>query len=160
MNTLSILAWTALLSFLPISELRGGIPFALASGLPWYGAYFFAAGCNALVAPACWLFLGSVHKGLLALAWYQRFFDRFVERARVKLHKGVHRWGWLGIALFVAVPLPMTGAWTGTLGAWVLGISKGKTMLAVVLGVLIAGAIVTAVLLLGVQALGLFIKKV
>ncbi|MDR1986218.1 MAG: small multi-drug export protein [Treponema sp.] len=159
MNTPSILVWTALLSFLPISELRGGIPFAIASGLPWYWAYPFAVAINALVAPACWLFLSTLHKCLLVMAWYRNFFDRFVERARLKLHKGVRKWGWLGIAAFVAIPLPVTGAWTGTLGAWVLGISKGKTMIAVILGVMTAGAIVTVVLTLGLHAFSLFIKK-
>ena len=159
MNTPSILVWTVLLSFLPISELRGGIPFAIASGLPWYWAYPFSAAFNALVAPACWLFLSTLHKGLFIMDWYRNLFNRFVERARVKLHKGIHIWGWLGIAAFVAIPLPITGAWTGTLGAWVLGIGKGKTMIAVLLGVMAAGAIVTAVVTLGLQAFDLFIKK-
>jgi len=62
--------------------------------------------------------------------------------------------------VFVAIPLPLTGAWTGTLGAWVLGLSKRKTMLAVLLGVVTSGVIVTSVVLLGVQALNLFIKRV
>jgi uncharacterized membrane protein len=92
------------------------------------------------------------------MAWYRSFFDRFVERARSKLHKGVEKWGWLGIAAFVAIPLPVTGAWTGTLGAWVLGIGKRQTMIAVILGVIAAGAIVTIVVALGLQAFQLFIK--
>jgi uncharacterized membrane protein len=91
---------------------------------------------------------------------YRNFFDRFVERARKKLSTGVERWGWLGIAVFVAIPLPITGAWTGTLGAWILGVSKQRTMAAVFLGVIAAGAIVTAVIMLGVEALNLFIKKI
>jgi uncharacterized membrane protein len=94
------------------------------------------------------------------MAWYQNLFDHFVERARSKLHAQVQKWGWLGITVFVAIPLPITGAWTGTLGAWVLGLNKRKTMIAVSLGVLIAGAIITAVVILGIQALNLFIKKV
>jgi uncharacterized membrane protein len=150
--------WTAVLSFLPISELRGAIPFAVAHDIPWYIAYPLAAALNALVAPACWLFLSTLHKLLLKMAAYRRFFDRFVERARRALHRKVETWGWLGIAVFVAVPLPITGAWTGTLGAWVLGLSKRRTLLAVILGVAIAGAIVTAVTLLGIQALGLFVR--
>jgi uncharacterized membrane protein len=72
----------------------------------------------------------------------------------------VEKWGWFGITLFVAVPLPITGAWTGTLGAWVLGLSKRRTMLAVILGVIIAGAIVTAVTILSIQALDFFVKKI
>ncbi|QQO08273.1 COG2426 family protein [Breznakiella homolactica] len=160
MNTVTVFLWTALLSFLPISELRGGIPFAIANGIPWYWAYPFAAAVNALVAPACWIFLSTFHKLFLRMGWYQRFFDRFVERARNKLHKGVEKWGWFGVALFVAIPLPVTGAWTGTLGAWVLGLQKRKTLPAVIIGVIIAGAIVTAVVTLGVQAFNIFIKQV
>jgi uncharacterized membrane protein len=160
MRTLTTLLWTALLSFLPISELRGGIPFALARGIPWYWAYPFAVGINILAAPACWIFLSTIHKLFMKTAWYQGLFNRFVERARVKLQGGVEKWGWLGVAAFVAVPLPATGAWTGTLGAWVLGLGKGRTMAAVSLGVLAAGAIVTAVVLLGIQGLQFFVKSV
>jgi uncharacterized membrane protein len=152
--------WTALLAGLPISELRGAIPFALYRGVPWYLAYPFAVFINALVAPVCWIFLSTLHRLFLKLNWYERFFNHFVERARGKLHEKVEKWGWLGIAIFVAIPLPVTGAWTGTLGAWVLGLSKRRTMLAVILGVIIAGAIVTAVVLLGVNALGFLIKQI
>jgi uncharacterized membrane protein len=156
--------WTALLSMLPISELRGAIPFAVARGVPWYFAYPFAAGLNALVAPVCWIFLSSLHKFFLKLAerpffsWYKKLFERFVERARLKLHANLEKWGWLGLALFVAVPLPITGAWTGTLGAWVLGLSKKRTLAAVIVGVIVAGAVVTAVTLLGIRALNVFLK--
>jgi len=160
MSKTAIYSGIILLSFLPISELRGAIPFAIANQVPWYAAYCLAVSCNALVAPACWIFLSTVHKLFLKMDWYSRFFERFIERARLKLHEKVERWGWLGIAVFVAIPLPITGAWTGTLGAWVLGLSKRKTIVAVILGVIIAGIIVTAVVLLGIQALNLFIKKV
>jgi uncharacterized membrane protein len=145
--------WTALLSFLPVSELRGAIPYALARGIPWYIAFPFAAAVNALVAPVCWIFLSTLHKILLRLPWYGRFFDRFVDRARRKLAPLVAVWGILGVTLFVAVPLPITGAWTGVLGAWVLGLSRRRTLAAAALGVLFAGAIVTGVALLGIRAL-------
>lgn len=166
MSALTVWLLTALLSFMPISELRGAIPFAIAHNIPWYWAYLFAAFLNALVAPVCWLFLATVHKIFYGAApgkgisWYKTFFDRFVERARNRLSGGVEKWGWLGIALFVAVPLPITGAWTGTLGAWVLGVSRRRTMAAVIVGVLIAGAVVSAVMMLGIEALHLFVKRV
>ena len=159
MNTLPVLLWTALLSFLPISELRGGIPFAMANGIPWQWAYPYCAGINALAAPACWIFLSTLHRLFLKMAWYENFFGRFVERARIKLRSPMERWGWLGIAAFVAIPLPMTGAWTGTLGAWALGLGKRKTMLAVILGALVAGAVVTAAMSLGARALRVFVKE-
>jgi uncharacterized membrane protein len=161
----TILAITAFLSFMPISELRGAIPFAIANNIPWYWAYPFAVTLNALIAPVCWIFLATLHrlfygaspeKGIL---WYRNFFDRFVENARKKLSAGVEKWGWLGIAVFVAIPLPVTGAWTGTLGAWILGISKRRTMFAVIIGVITAGIIVTAVVIIGIEALHFFVKK-
>jgi uncharacterized membrane protein len=158
MNILTVLLWTALLSFLPISELRGGIPFALAQGVPWYWAYPFAAAVNALAAPACWIFLSTLHRLFLKTPWYCRLFDRFIRRTREKLRAGVDKWGWLGVAAFVAVPLPVTGAWTGTLGAWVLGLDKGRTLAAVILGLAVAGALVTAAAFLGIGALRFFIK--
>ena len=157
---------SAVLSFLPISELRGAIPFAIANNVPWYLAYPYTAGLNALVAPVCWIFLATLHKALYGTApaggirWYRNFFDHFIEGARKKLAGPVEKWGWLGIAVFVAIPLPLTGAWTGTLGAWVLGISKRRTMAAVILGVIIAGAVVSAVVIFGISALNLFIRKV
>jgi uncharacterized membrane protein len=162
MQTTAPVVWffTALLSFLPVSELRGAIPFAIANGVPWYWAYPFAAGLNALVAPVCWIFLSTLHKLFLKTAWYRRFFDRFVEGARVKLRRKVEKWGWFGVAVFVAIPLPITGAWTGTLGAWVLGLSKRRTLPAVILGVACAGAVVTAVVVLGIKAADVFIKKI
>ena len=150
---------------MPISELRGAIPFAIANGIPWYIAFPFAAALNALVAPACWIFLATFHKLFYGatpekgMRWYRNFFDRFVERARQKLSSSLEKWGWLGIAVFVAIPLPITGAWTGTLGAWVLGVSKKRTMLAVVLGVLTAGIIVTIVVMLGIEALNIFVNS-
>ncbi|MCL2069384.1 MAG: small multi-drug export protein [Treponema sp.] len=159
MDTVTVYFWTIFLSFLPISELRGAIPFAIANGVPWYTAFAVAVLCNALVAPACWIFLSTLHKLFLKMPWYRNLFERFVERARRKLHDRVERWGWLGIALFVAIPLPVTGAWTGTLGAWVLGISKRKTMMAVIIGVVCSGIIVTSVVLLGAQAFNLFLKE-
>jgi uncharacterized membrane protein len=161
----------ALLSILPISELRGGIPVALANGLPWFIAYPFCAAVNALAAPLCWIFLSTVHtffygrqsseSGELrgGFLWYRGIFDRFVERARRKLQRGVEKWGVLGVALFVAIPLPITGAWTGTLGAWVLGLQKRKTLPAVILGVIIAGAVVSAVCILGSGVLKLIFVK-
>ncbi|MDR3338380.1 MAG: small multi-drug export protein [Treponema sp.] len=166
MGAFTVLFWTAFLSFLPISELRGAIPFAVANGVPWYWAYIFAVFMNALVAPLCWIFLSTVHKLFLRLAekrgfrWYRVLFDRFVDRAREKLKTGVEKWGWLGVTAFVAIPLPVTGAWTGTLGAWVLGLSKRRTLPAVILGVFISGAIVTLAVVLGIKAFDVFIKRI
>lgn len=150
--------WTAILTLLPIAELRGGLPYALIQDIPWILAYPYCVLLNALVAPIAYLFLNSIHKLLYRWQFYSTNFDKLVERARRKLTKKVERFGFWGVAVFVGIPLPITGAWTGTLGAWVLGLSRRKTMLAVLVGVAISGLIISAVVLFGIEALDFLIK--
>ncbi len=157
---MNIWLWTAFWTFLPISELRGGLPFALVNGIPWTMAYPYCVLLNALVGPLAYLFLDTFHRLLYRWRFYARIFDRVVDRARRKLSGKVERWGIWGVALFVGVPLPITGAWTGTLGAWVLGLSRKRTMLAILIGVTISGLIVSTVVFLGIEALGFLVKSI
>jgi uncharacterized membrane protein len=147
------------LSLLPISELRGAIPFAITQGMSIPVAYMYCVALNALVGPLLYLFLFSVHKLLSLWGWYKRTFDRLIQRARDKIHAKVEKFGYWGVMLFVAVPLPITGAYTGTLGAWVLGLDAKRTFLAVLAGVIISGAVVTLISYLGIEAFSFFIKK-
>jgi len=158
--TAETLFWAAILSLTPIFELRGGIPYAVAKGMPLLGAALWCAAWNAMASPIAYIFLQTVHKLLYRWKAYASFFDRFVERARDKVKPSVDRYGFLGLALFVGIPLPFTGAWTGVLGAWMLGMEKKKAMLAILIGVLMAAVIVSIVVGFGIGALSLFVKKV
>jgi uncharacterized membrane protein len=151
---------TALFCLLPIFELRGAIPYGMAQDLPLLFLVPFCIILNALVGPLVYLFLSTAHKMFAHLSWYSKLFDSAVIRARSKVQAKVDKYGYLGLALFVAIPLPITGAYTGTLGAWVLGMDPKKTFLAVALGVIISGTVVTIVAFLGIEALSLFIKQV
>jgi len=131
-----------LLSALPIAELRGGIPLGTALGMSWREAYLVAVAGN--LAPVIPLFF--------ALAPLTRFFERWAPTkrgiewlfARTRRRSGlIERYEAVGLALFVAVPLPMTGAWTGIIAAHLLGIRPRYALPAVVAGVAIAGAVVT-----------------
>jgi len=153
--------WTAvILSVLPISELRGGIPLAICSGASWLNAFMICAFFNMLIIVPIFFFLEYFNKYLLKIPSYKRFFERKVENARRKAKPDVDRYGYLGLAVFVGIPLPFTGAYTGTLAAWVFGMDKRKAFLAIALGVLIAGVIVTAVSGLGIESLRIFVKNV
>ena len=156
--SLRTLLVTLALCLLPISELRGGLPFALSNEVPLLVAYLICVGANARVAPLVYLFLSSLHKLLERWEPYRRLFDRIVERSRHKVQAKVEKYGYAGLILFVAIPLPITGAYTGTLGAWILGMDRRKTILAVFVGVIIAGIIVSIVFTLGIRALYFFIK--
>jgi uncharacterized membrane protein len=151
---------TALFCLLPIFELRGAIPYGMTQELPLLFLLPFCIILNALVGPIVFLFLSSIHKLFYRFPRYQRLFEKVVERARLKVHAKVEKYGYLGLALFVAIPLPITGAYTGALGAWVLGLDPKKTYLAVLLGVIISATVVTLVMLLGIEALSLFTKQV
>lgn len=156
---LSTLLTTVFLSFLPISELRGAIPYAVVRGVPLPAAFLLAVGCNILVAPFAFLFLGTLHGLLYRWALYARVFDGFVVRVRAKVGGPVEKYGYWGLLVFVAIPLPVTGAWTGAVGAWVLGMGKRKSTLYIALGVLAAGVVVSAVVGFGWGALSFLIKR-
>jgi uncharacterized membrane protein len=154
----SVLFFMAFLSLMPISELRGAIPYGLAHGLPVIAVYPFCVVLNALIGPILYLFLSSLHVLLYRWTFYRRIFDGVIHRAREKVQQKVDKYGYLGIMLFVAVPLPITGAYTGTLGAWILGLNVRKTCIAVFMGVIISGIIVTLVSYFGIGALSVFVK--
>lgn len=141
MNTTTLL-FTALLSLAPISELRGAIPFAVLRGVSLPAAVLISIGFNALVPLVVFIFLSTLHTWIYRWDVYRGFFDRFVEKTRIKVHPKVEKYGYLGLLLFVALPLPVTGAWTGALGAWILGMEKRKAIPSIIAGVCIAGIIV------------------
>ncbi len=152
--------WTGLLTLLPIAELRGGIPYAISHDIPPLVAYVYCVALNALIGPFMYFFLNRLHRLFEHWPFYRKIFDKLVKRARHKIQGKVAKYGYWGIALFVGIPLPITGAYTGSLGAWVLGIPPKKTYLAVCVGVAMAGIIVSAIWLSGTQAFSLFIKEV
>lgn len=159
MNVTTVLM-TALLSILPISELRGAIPYAVIRGVGVIPATLLSILFNALVPVIVYVFLSTLHKLLYRWKPYKSFFDRTVERAQKKVHEKIEKYGYWGLMIFVAIPLPMTGAWTGTLGAWILGMDKKKATLAIVAGVAIAGIIVgVLVAVLGAGAKTVFFKS-
>jgi len=133
-----------LFSMLPIFELRGAIPWALRPGttLSWQQAYAICVVGNMVPVPFLLMFLGAPCDFLRRNRHIDRFFEWLFERTR-KRSKVVEKYEALGLALFVAIPLPVTGAWTGSVAAFVFGIRFWYAILAILCGVLIAGAIVT-----------------
>ncbi len=131
----------------------------VARGMELWQAALVSTAFNLAVVPAAYIFLETMHKLLYRFAWYKKLFDRFVERTRHKIEKSVNAFGALGLFVFVAIPLPVTGAWTGTLGAWLLGMKKRQAVPALLMGVVVAGIIVTLVVGLGIQALSFFVKQ-
>lgn len=134
---------TFVIAMLPISELRGAIPYALAVGkMHWLEAYIISVVGNFVPVIPILLLLEGVSHRLMKYRAFDRFFTWFFERAR---RKGglVARFEAVGLVLFVAVPLPVTGAWTGCAAAVLFGIPFRLAAPAVLLGIMIAGGVVT-----------------
>jgi uncharacterized membrane protein len=161
--TAKTLLLAAFFCLLPVSELRGGLPYALSHGISLIPAYLFCVILNILVGPLVFLFLSTLHRLLSHLRGYRYLFEKIVERARKKLKDKVDRYGYWGIVVFVGIPLPVTGAYTGALGAWILGMEPKKSTLFIAIGVLAAGVIVSVVYYLvtelGMEGIRIFIKS-
>ena len=149
-----------LLSFIPVSEVRGGIPYGYFTGLPLAQVVPLCMLGNMVVPVFAWAFLATLHRWFYVhWNWYRMKFEKFLEKTRKKVQPSVEKYGFWGLMVFVAIPLPMTGAWTGAVAAWLLGIEKHKALLAIVLGIIIASGIVTGVLLGGSSVGSIFIKR-
>lgn len=131
-------------SMLPIIELRGAIPLGAALEMPWWLNYICAVVGNMLPIPFILLFIKKI------IAWTTtcrvRFLNKFgnwLVRKAEKNRAKIEKYSFWGVCLFVAIPLPMTGAWTGSLVAAVIDMKFWKSLLSCLLGVMIAGVVMT-----------------
>ena len=152
---------TAAMSMLPVVELRGGIPYGTALGLDPWSAFWAAVVGNMLPVPFIYLFARKI------LLWGKdkpvigRFFTFCLEkgeRGGQKLQAKAGRGLFWALLLFVGIPLPGTGAWTGTLAASLLDMGFKKSVLACMGGVLLAGCIMGILSVLGVSAFGAVVQ--
>jgi len=143
-----------LVSMVPLIELRGGVPIAVGMGLPYFKALIVCIIGNMLPVPIIYFFARKVLEWGKDKPYIGKFFTYCIEkgeRGGQKLIKKAGRGGlFVALLLFVGIPLPGTGAWTGTLAASFLNMGIKSTTLAVVLGVLLAGII------MGVASTGVF----
>jgi uncharacterized membrane protein len=147
-------------SMLPVSELRGAIPYGYFNGINIFIAFLFSVVFNSIAAILLFFFLEYLNHLFLKIKPYRILFDKVVNRARKKVGEKFEKYEYIGLMIFVAIPLPVTGAWTGTIGAWVLGLKKRKAIPWIIAGVLIAGIVVSIVTFTGVETFKLFLKSV
>lgn len=147
-------AAVVILAALPISELRGAIPLALAMDFPPQKAYLLAFIGNLIPVVPLLFLLQPISERLRHIPFFEKFFDWLFERTRRKATL-IEKFEALGLILFVAIPLPVTGAWTGCVAATLFKIRFRYAVLAIIAGVAIAGVIVMAVSLVGKEALSM-----
>jgi len=149
-----------LLNFLPALELRAAIPYGLlATDLSPSVVITAAVVTNWLVAPLVYLFLRYVLRFLLRWGWFARHWQRYSERVQRKISRAVESWGAWGLALFIGIPLPGSGVYTGALGAYMLGMSFRRFMLVALAGVIMAATLVSVIVLSGSEALSWMVNE-
>lgn len=149
----------ALVSMVPLIELRGGVPIAVGMGLDYPTALVICVIANMLPVPIIYFFARKVLLWGRDKKYIGKFFTFCLEKGEKggrKLTRAAGRKGlFAALMLFVGIPLPGTGAWTGTLAASFLNMGIKSTTLAVSLGVIIAGIIMGVVSMLGLHIFGL-----
>lgn len=149
----------ALVSMVPLIELRGGVPIAVGMGLNYPTALIVCAVANMIPVPIIYFFARKVLLWGRDKKYIGKFFTFCLEKGEKggqKLTAAAGRRGlFVALMLFVGIPLPGTGAWTGTLAASFLNMGIKSTTLAVSLGVIIAGIIMGIVSMLGLHIFGL-----
>ena len=143
-----------LVSMVPLVELRGGVPIAVGMGLPYFPSLIVCVIGNMLPVPVIYLFARKVLEWGRDKKYIGKFFTYCIEKGEIGGQKLIARAGrgglFVALMLFVGIPLPGTGAWTGTLAASFLNMGIKSTTLSVVLGVILAGII------MGLASTGVF----
>lgn len=137
------------LTFMPIFELRASIPYGYLSGMPLHVLLPIVVLVNWLVAPVMYFFMRYLLVFVRRWQWFDRVWDKYTAKAQRKAQKAMDTWGLWGLALFIGIPLPGSGVYTGAVVAFVLGVRLRHFIWVALAGVCIAALAVTLVVVSG-----------
>ena len=138
---------TILISISPAGEARVGIPFGVANGVPVIQAFLFGWVANLFVFPLFHKVIALSNKHLWHFKTYKKSAVYLSKRAKSKTKSSIAKYGAWGLMVFVMIPLPITGAYMGTLAAYILGMDYQKSFFAVTVGVTISSMIIAVAML-------------
>jgi len=144
MEEIKVILQTILLSALPILEQKAAIPFALSKGLTDAQAYFYTLLGALLPSPFILLFIPIIFEFLKRFRMLEKIVNWYEKRA-FKQGKNIVKYELLGLFLFVAIPIPGTGVWTGSAVAALLGLDFKKSLITVILGAAVCGLVLLLV---------------
>ena len=133
-------------SMIPIIELRGAIPLGAGLGLEWWQSYLISVSGNFFPVPFILLFINTILRWMAASK--VKFFNKVANWLFAKAEKNrtkIEKYAFWGVTAFVAIPLPATGAWTGSLVAAVFNMNFWRALFSALLGICIAGIIMTLI---------------
>ncbi len=154
-DILQLIIWT----FIPGLELRFSIPYGITVlGMPWFEVVIITFITNILLGPIVYILLNQFLHIVIKIKFFNNIYEKFVIRTRKKISDKVEKYGEFGLALFIGIPLPGSGVYTGALAAFILGLDFKKFLIATVIGVFIAGIIVTIVSVTGLELFQFILK--
>lgn len=131
-----------IISILPILELRGGLIAATLLDVKFSTGYIVSIVGNILPIPIVLLFLEKIFDFLKKFKWTEKLVSKFERKVLLK-KKQIDKYGYLGLLLFVGIPLPGTGAWTGSALAVLLHLDRKKSFIYIFLGIILASIIMS-----------------
>jgi len=153
-----------LVTFIPLLELRASIPLGILSGgtkifgltLQGFGLNFILVFIvcvisNIILGILVYFFLDKFVKHLMGFGLFAKYYNRKLKKTQRKIEPYVRKYGTFGVSLFIGLPLPGSGSYTGALGAYLLGLGYKKFVIANIIGVVIAGITVTILTLAGIR---------
>ncbi|RLJ02284.1 MAG: ligand-binding protein SH3 [Candidatus Aenigmatarchaeota archaeon] len=147
------LLYIIFITLLPTLELRASIPYALlVFKLNPIFTFFFVVLINILLGELIFYLLNTFLPYVLKIKFLEKIYKKCVERVQKKAYKYVNKYGTIGLALFIGVPLPGSGVWTGALAAFLFGFKKKEFSRANIIGVIIAGILVSLITLFGINS--------
>lgn len=149
------------LTLAPTLELRASIPYGiLGLQMNIISVFLICVITNAILGPVIYFLLDKVVHLFLRIKWIGKCYQKSVDRTQRKIKKYVEKYGEYGLALFIAIPLPGSGSYTGALAAYLLGLSYKKFIITNLIGVVLAGVAVTIITLSGSTAFHGLIKLI
>ncbi|MFH1316002.1 MAG: small multi-drug export protein [Candidatus Woesearchaeota archaeon] len=151
-----------LLTFLPFLELRASIPYGIIvlGKEYWLLVFAIAVAANILLGPILYVFFHKIIRLFLKVKSINKLWEKVIERAQKKVKPYIEKYGVIGLGIFIGVPLPGSGVYTGSIGGYLLGFNFKDFMKSVVIGVLIAGIVVTIISYSGISGFEIFLKKI
>ena len=147
-----------LITFIPALELRASIPYGILIGMDVWLVVLVCLVANIILGILVYFLLDKFVHLVVKVKWIGKIYDKIVGRVQHRIKKYVDKYGEFGIAVFIGIPLPGSGVYSGALGSYLIGLKFKKFIIANIIGVLIAGTIVTLVVLSGSGLFSLFVK--
>jgi uncharacterized membrane protein len=159
MENIFVMLLVIFITLIPTLELRASIPFGILSGENYLFVFLVAIITNIMLAPLVYLFLDKVIHLFFNFKWFYNLYHRVVDKTQKKVRPYVDKYGEFGLALFISIPLPGSGVYSGVLFGYLLGLNYKKMMIASIIGVIFAGVIVTIISLGIFSGLDFLIKQ-